>query len=119
MSSFIYTINHSETYILPDTDVSEIKQEFADGEGVEKYVDYKLQPSCSKTTETVRGGKTSHECNICGKSFTRKPHLMKHLETVHEGTRAHVCTVCDKSFGESGNLKHHISTVYEGKTAHL
>ena len=40
--------NNQETYILPNTDISEIKQELTDGEERNKETD-ELQPSYSKS----------------------------------------------------------------------
>ena len=111
---------NKETFILPDnTEISDIgiKQELADGEGINKETDDQLQPSCSRNT-TQSEGERAHICNICAKSFSRSGHVNVHIHTVHEGKRAHVCNICDKTFAQSSNLKHHIKTVHEGYRAH-
>ena len=112
--------NNEEAYILPDREISniEIKQEdmeLADGEGMNKETDDKLQPSGSTTsTQTlVDEGERAHVCNICDKLFSRNRGLKIHIKTVHEGERAHDCKFCDKSFGGSGTLNRHTKTVHE------
>ncbi|KAM9807363.1 zinc finger protein 420-like isoform X2 [Syngnathus typhle] len=50
--------------------------------------------------------KKVHECQLCGRIFSRPYKLKEHLE-VHAATRLHGCSVCGKSFANATNLKAH------------
>ena len=54
-----------------------------------------------------------HECEVCGRKFTRKSHLSRHLETVHsaDGPR-YQCGVCGRQFTQKSHLSLHLETVH-------
>ncbi|XP_062566849.1 zinc finger protein 845-like [Saccostrea cucullata] len=50
------------------------------------------------------------ECDVCGRRFRRKEHVMRHMLT-HTGESAvhiHACEVCDKKCGSKRALENHI-----------
>lgn len=51
----------------------------------------------------------SHECNICGKRFSRLWLLQGHLRS-HSGLRPFSCAQCGKSFADRSNLRAHMLT---------
>ena len=119
--------NNQEIFILPDRYISDttVKQEdmeLADGEERHKEtddVDYKLQPSCSKTSTQILvddEGESAHICDICDKSFARNQNLKLHMETVHQGKRFE-CDYCEKKFASKSGLKDHVLTLHEAHRA--
>ncbi|KAG9228019.1 hypothetical protein BJ875DRAFT_478678 [Amylocarpus encephaloides] len=47
-------------------------------------------------------------CNVCGKKFQRKAHLLRHQQQ-HSGDRPHSCKFCFKTFKRSDVLRDHFS----------
>ncbi|CAO4361957.1 unnamed protein product [Caenorhabditis nigoni] len=51
----------------------------------------------------------AHECNVCGKRFSRLWLLQGHLRS-HTGIRPFPCAHCGKSFADRSNLRAHMLT---------
>ena len=66
-----------------------------------------------KHIKTFHEGHKDHNCESCGKSFSKAGTLKDHIQTVHEGHKDHKCESCGKSFSEAGTLKKHIYTIHE------
>ncbi|XP_053148771.1 zinc finger and SCAN domain-containing protein 12-like isoform X2 [Hemicordylus capensis] len=58
----------------------------------------------------------SYKCSKCGKSFTRKEHLMRHL-SIHTEEKQYKCAVCGKSFRRREHLRRHLN-VHTGEKHH-
>ena len=48
-----------------------------------------------------------HECELCGKRFTKKNNLTRHVQS-HMNLREFKCTLCDKAFNTKPELKYHL-----------
>ncbi|KAG0345412.1 hypothetical protein BG004_003724 [Podila humilis] len=62
--------------------------------------------------EEKKDGK-KHECQTCGKRFSRPSQLSTHSLT-HTGERPYICTLCSRNFNVASNLKRHMRT-HEGQ----
>lgn len=49
------------------------------------------------------------QCNLCGKSFSRKYECARHMKTVHaEHSKLEKCSICEKNFKNLQCLKAHM-----------
>lgn len=56
-------------------------------------------------------GKRPHECEVCGKAFKHKHHLMEH-QRLHSGEKPYQCNRCFKKFSHSGSYSQHMNHRY-------
>ncbi|KAL5502433.1 hypothetical protein EMCRGX_G009204 [Ephydatia muelleri] len=61
-------------------------------------------------------GERPHQCEQCGKAFSRQQHLKLHRLT-HTGERPHQCEQCGKAFSLQETLKRHVLT-HTGERPH-
>ncbi|KAL5502442.1 hypothetical protein EMCRGX_G009216 [Ephydatia muelleri] len=61
-------------------------------------------------------GERPHQCEQCGKAFSRQQHLKLHRLT-HTGERPHQCEQCGKAFSLQETLKRHMLT-HTGERSH-
>lgn len=54
----------------------------------------------------MSSGVKPHECQTCGKTFSRKM-LLKQHQRVHTGERPYSCPECGKSFADRSNMSLH------------
>merc|ERR1719376_735605 len=54
------------------------------------------------------------QCLHCGKSFSRKKHLLQHLE-LHTKLKPYKCKDCDYACGKKGNVNSHVKTMHHRK----
>lgn len=54
----------------------------------------------------VRAGEKPHECNACGRTFSRKHGLCVHVHT-HAGSKPYKCPQCESAFASSSGLARH------------
>ena len=65
------------------------------------------QKCLSGLSESISKGKRNkHECEFCGKQFSRRFHLVDH-ERTHTKEKPFTCEVCEKSFSILSNLVKH------------
>ena len=58
------------------------------------------------STSVKKGARKKHECDICGKMFTRNNTLIAH-NRIHSGLRPYSCDQCGRAFRQQGNLNRH------------
>ncbi|KIY69513.1 hypothetical protein CYLTODRAFT_349295 [Cylindrobasidium torrendii FP15055 ss-10] len=60
-------------------------------------------------------GPSRHECNICGKRFSRPSGLKIHV-TTHTGEKPYVCSEdgCGRAFSVQSNMRRHVRIVHQG-----
>ena len=54
----------------------------------------------------VHTGENPHQCNVCGKTFSKKSFLVTHTRT-HTGEKPSLCSVCGKTFSRRLHLVKH------------
>jgi hypothetical protein len=59
-----------------------------------------------ESIQVASAGKSSFNCTLCDKEFTRKFLLMNHIST-HQGVRKHACPECGKLFTRFNDCKRH------------
>ncbi|CAD6999120.1 unnamed protein product, partial [Ceratitis capitata] len=50
---------------------------------------------------------TPHQCDVCGKKYTRKEHLANHMRS-HTNDTPFRCEICGKSFSRKEHFTNHI-----------
>ena len=58
------------------------------------------------------------QCDICGKTYSRKIDMKAHKRYVHDGIIDHKCDLCGKAFPRSWKLKAHIDSFHYGVKNH-
>ena len=92
------------------------------GDDLEERLDHKERNESkdhkkiySKETKDI-AGRTSYECEICGKCFKSKQYLNSHIRT-HTGENPFQCSTCKKCFSQSSNLTIH-ERIHKGEKPH-
>lgn len=82
------------------------------------------QPSSASTSTTVAVTRdnasrrsTTHSCQRCGRTFTRRADVAKHVRVVHDRVKNYVCDICGRRFGRKDYLA--VSWKIEGKQQQL
>lgn len=57
---------------------------------------------------TMDDHKRKFECDVCGRKFIRKEHVMRHMLT-HTGESMYTCEVCGKGYGSKKALEKHLN----------
>eukprot|EP00485_Elphidium_margaritaceum_P008850 CAMPEP_0202702606 /NCGR_PEP_ID=MMETSP1385-20130828/15572_1 /ASSEMBLY_ACC=CAM_ASM_000861 /TAXON_ID=933848 /ORGANISM="Elphidium margaritaceum" /LENGTH=295 /DNA_ID=CAMNT_0049360291 /DNA_START=44 /DNA_END=931 /DNA_ORIENTATION=- len=66
-------------------------------------------PTSTEDKKQTSDVKKQHQCQECGKFFTRKFNLKQHMR-IHLNIKPFVCNMCDKAFTQKHSLKHHLRT---------
>ena len=84
---------------------------FSDQSAISAHYDTAHAQSSSRRPEHPDA---KHECEVCGRKFTRKKSLKLHLFSVHRvgEVKKFECELCSKVFMQKCHLKTHITTVY-------
>lgn len=53
------------------------------------------------------------KCDLCSRSFSRRPYLEYHVKGVHDNVKDHVCDICGYSTSNPASLKTHIKVVHD------
>ena len=56
--------------------------------------------------KSVHEGIKDHQCETCGKTFSRKSSLKRHVESDHQNQKIN-CDQCNKTFSRKISLIHH------------
>ncbi|KAK7790894.1 hypothetical protein R5R35_007940 [Gryllus longicercus] len=64
---------------------------------------------------TLHTGERCHQCQYCGKAFTKDSTLHEHVKGVHERPNKHICATCGFSTYRANNLRVHISMRHRGE----
>jgi hypothetical protein len=59
------------------------------------------------------GGSERYNCDLCSRSFSRRPYLEYHVRGVHDNIKDNVCHLCGFSTYMPASLKTHIKTVHD------
>ncbi|KAM6974315.1 uncharacterized protein LKV04_015954 [Tautogolabrus adspersus] len=99
------TSDQSHPYDEPEPKVSEdaVKETREPKSGVPSVENEDV----SVGDERVNPDKESFRCSECGRTFSRRDHLMSHMRT-HTGEKPFSCPVCHKHFSCSGNILAHM-----------
>lgn len=74
--------------------------------------DYEIISTCTQTSSVVENatavslGKRKHQCEVCGRAFSRSNTLITH-NRIHTGDRPFPCDECGRAFRQLGNLTRH------------
>lgn len=73
--------------------------------------------ACLTTNSTNHTAQKVYICNVCGKSFARKPELDDHDRT-HTGERPFKCDLCPLAFAQRSNLNTHKKITHYNEKTH-
>jgi hypothetical protein len=77
------------------------------------YAELHDGPSPKRARVSTPSESKRFSCDVCGRRFDRRGHLISHIEAVHNRQKLHPCSMCDARFGHSSSLLRHRRTLHE------
>lgn len=68
---------------------------------------HSVAPTAQSASDSERKSsttRTAHQCDRCGRVFTRRADLLKHIRVVHDRVKNFACEICGRRFGRKDYL---------------